>query len=44
VRCVVGAELYDEDGDHSDPAATARRLAGQLDQLFDAAGVSSFGC
>jgi sugar phosphate isomerase/epimerase len=43
VRCVVGAELYDEDGDHSDPAATALRLAGQLDQLFDAAGVSSFG-
>jgi sugar phosphate isomerase/epimerase len=43
VRSVVGAEVYDEDGDHSDPAATALRLAGQLDQLFDAAGVSSFG-
>jgi sugar phosphate isomerase/epimerase len=43
VRCVVGPELFDEDGDHSDPAATALRLSGLLDRLFDSAGVSSFG-
>ncbi len=38
VACPVGPEIYDEGGDHSDPAQTARRLAEQMDRLASAAG------
>jgi len=38
VRCPVGVEIFDETGDHADPARTARRLFAQLDALCAEAG------
>ena len=38
VACPVGPEIYNEDGDHDDPAQTALRLAHQMDRLTEAAG------
>ena len=33
VRCPVGVEVFDEAGEHGDPAQTAQRLSAQLDTL-----------
>ena len=33
VRCPVGVEVFDETGEHGDPAQTAHRLYAQLDSL-----------
>ena len=38
VRCPVGVEVFDESGDHGDPALTARRLYAQLDTVCHEAG------
>lgn len=38
VRCPVGVEVFDESGEHGDPALTARRLYAQLDTVCHEAG------
>ena len=43
VCCPVGVEVFDEGGEHGDPAETARRLFGQIDALCEESG-SRLGC